>query len=54
MFPPRLRRNDILRLENEIARNDPVADNIGRSYTRVQIEKLEEKHVPWLRRRRRR
>lgn len=54
MWPPRLRRKDILRLEQEITKKDATADRIGRSYTRAQIAKLEEQHVPWLRARRRR
>jgi hypothetical protein len=49
----RLLRSDILRLEQEIPKKDAVADRTGRTYTRVEIQKLEEKHVPWLRRRRR-
>jgi hypothetical protein len=49
-----LRRSDIDRLEQEIPKNDPVADRTRRVYTRAVIAKLEEKHVPWLRRRRRR
>ena len=49
----RLRPKDLVRLEGEIPKNDRVADQIGRSYSRGQIAKLEEQKVPWLRRRRR-
>lgn len=49
----RLRRKDIDKLEQEITRIDPVADRVGRTYTRAQITKLEEQRAPWLKRRRR-
>lgn len=54
MFPPKLTRKDIARLETEIPKRDPVADRVGRTYTRGEIEKLEEQRLPWLRARRRR
>jgi hypothetical protein len=54
VWPPRLNRKDILRLEEKIPKADAVADRTGRSYTRVEIARLEEQRVPWLRRRRQR
>jgi hypothetical protein len=44
-----------MEVESQAGRNDPVLDRSGaRFYTREMIEKLEERHVPWLRQRRRR
>ncbi len=54
MFRP-LRRKDVLLLEEEFdkQKNDKTAVQIGKTYTRLEIARLEERRVPWLRRRRR-
>jgi len=49
-----LRPSQIEKLEQEAVRKDPIKDRSGaRSYTPGDIEALEQKMVPWLRRRRR-
>ena len=50
-----LQRSDIDKMEQEAQKVDPIASRSGaRTYTRAQIQGIEEKHVPWLRRRVRR
>ena len=51
-----LRRKEVIALEEHFSKdkNDKTAERVGRSYTRLEIARIEEARVPWLRRRRRR
>lgn len=48
-----LNKSDLRKLEQQITRSDPIAENLGLPVHYGSIEAAEEKRFPWLRRRRR-